>query len=172
MRLAIALDAGLLKKAEGLVETYIARNGAALLEIAKAVYAVRAKKGGTPLAQWVAFRLEAMSGFKLPHGYAVSIGLCVDLEYAVAKGFLKPACRERAIALLKTCGALDALNHSRHLLCQTESLLFGLDAWALSSGSAKITVPCGVGKSADDPEPDREVLAKIMKDLSVVGAAD
>ena len=44
---------------------------AALAEIVQLVWKTRAKMGGTSLALWAALRLESMSGYKLPHGYAV-----------------------------------------------------------------------------------------------------
>ena len=166
VRLAAACDAALLGKLEKLAASYRDRDVSALGEIVKAVHAVRAKKGGTSLGLWAAFRLESMSGYKLPHGYAVSIGLCADLGYAVGKELLKPEVRERIIGLLSTCGALDGINHSSHLLSQAENLMFGLDAWALSSGSASIVVPCGVGKSVEEPAPDKEVFAQVLKKLS------
>ena len=166
VRLAAASDAALLKKIESLAEAYRARDGKALPELVRAVYAVRAKKGGTPFAEWAAFRLESTSGYKIPHGYAIGIGICIDLGYAVEKGLLKPADRDRVIGLLGSSGALDGLSHSGHLLSQPENLLFGLDAWALSSGSAGIVVPCGIGKSREVSELDREAFAKVLKVLS------
>ena len=166
VRLAVASDAALLKRLEASADAYCARDAETFRELVKAVHAVRAKKGGTALAQWSAFRLESMSGYKLPHGYAVSIGLCIDLGYAVEKGLLKQECRERVIRLLAAYGALDGLGHSGHLLGQTDNLLHGLDAWALSAGSAAITVPRAIGKSVEDAEPDREVLAKVLKGMT------
>ena len=171
VRLAVALDASLLKKTEGWAEAYRARDGRVLLGLVKAVHAVRAKKGGTTFAQWAAFRLESMSGYKLPHGYAVSIGICIDLGYAVEKGLLKPADRERVVALLDSCGALDGLEHSGHLLNQAENLLLGLDAWALSSGSSAIAIPHGIGKPGEAAAPDRETYGKILKGLHESPAA-
>ena len=165
VRLAVTTDSSLLKKVEGLAEAYRARDCKALQELVRAVHAVRARKGGTAFAEWAAFRLESMSGYKLPHGYAVSIGICIDLGYAVEKGALKPEVRERVLGLLGSCGALDGLNHSGHLLNQPENLLFGLDAWALSPGNAGIAIPCGVGKSRVEAEPDRAAYAKVLKDL-------
>lgn len=166
VRLAVALDAALFKKIEGWAEAYRARDGKVFSELVQAVHAVRAKKGGTPFAQWAAFRLESMSGYKLPHGYATAIGICVDLGYAAEKGLVKPADRDRVVGLLGSCGALDGLNHSGHLLNQPENLLFGLDAWALSTGSPAVAIPCRLGKTKDDSEPDRQVFAKVLKDLS------
>ena len=171
VRLAVASDAALLKKVEGLAEAYRARDGKAFLALVKAVHAVRAKKGGTPFVQWAASRLESMSGYKLPHGYAVAIGICIDLGYAVEKGLLKPAARDRVVALLGSCGALDGLNHSGHLMSQPENLLFGLDAWMLSSENGTIAVSCGIGKTKDEPAPDRAAFEKIVKVLSAAPLA-
>ena len=171
VRLAVASDSALLKKIESQAETYRGRDMSALGEIVKAVHAVRAKKGGTPFAQWAAFRLESLSGYKLPHGYAVSIGICIDLGYAVEKGHLKPADRDRVVTLLGSCGALDGLAHSGHILNQQENLLCGLDAWALSSGCPVVGIPHGIGKMGEELAPDREVYAAVLKNLSAAPTA-
>ena len=172
VRLAVALDATLLKKVEALAEAYRGRDMSALGGIVKAVHAVRAKKGGTSFAQWAACRLESLSGYKLPHGYAVSIGICIDLGYAAEKGLLKPADRDRVVALLGSCGALDGLAHTRGHLSKAEDLLSGLDAWALSSGVSAIAIPHGIGKIGEEPDPDREVYGAVLKKLSAPPAAD
>ena len=165
VRLAVALDAPLVKKLVKLAPDYAARKPGALEDVVSAVRAVRAKKGATVFAQWAALRLEAMSGYKLPHGYAVAIGICIDLGYAVAKGALKAADRETALGILRTCGALDGLVHSSHLLGQCDSLLLGLDAWALSAAVPAIVVPAGFGKAKPEESPDRELLRTVFKDL-------
>jgi 3-dehydroquinate synthase len=113
-----------------------------------------------------------MSGYKLPHGYAVSIGICIDLGYSVEKGLLKPADRDRVVGLLNACGALDGLNHSGHLLNQADNLLFGLDAWALSRGNDALSVVCGVGKSDEVQTADRETFRKVMNELAAAPAND
>ena len=171
VRLAVVSDAALLKKIEARAEAYRDRDVSALGEIVKAVHAVRAKKGGTPFAQWSAFRLESLSGYKLPHGYAVSIGMCIDLGYAVEKGLLKPADRDRVLSLLGSCGALDGLAHSGHILNQPENLLCGLDAWVLSSGGPEIAIPRGIGKAGEEAAPDRGVYGVVLKNLSAAPAA-
>ena len=172
VRLAVASDAALLKKIEARAEAYRGRDMSALGEIAKAVHAVRVKKGGTTFAQWAAFRLESLSGYKLPHGYAVPIGMCIDFGYAVEKGLMKPTDRDRVVTLLGSCGALDGLAHSGHLLNQTENLLHGLDAWALPSGGPAIEIPRGLGKVGEESAPDREAYGAVLKNLSAAPAAD
>ena len=170
VRLAAASDLALLKKMESLADAYRNRDANALSEIVRAVHAVRAKKGGTRLAQWAALRLESMSGYKLPHGYAVSIGVCIDLAYAAQKGSLKPVDRDRIVGLLRSCGALDGLVHSGHLLGQADNLLCGIDAWALSFGTEAFPVCRGLGKSGVISAPDREVYRTVLAELSAPSA--
>ena len=165
VRLAVASDASLLKKVEAAAEDYRRRDVPALVTIVRAVHAVRAKKGGTQFAQWAALRLESMSGYKLPHGYSVPIGLCIDLGYAVRKEFLKSKDRDRVVGLLCSCGALDGLNHSGHLMGQTDNLICGIDAWELSAGGDVFPVCLGLGKSGTESCPDREVYRQVLKEL-------
>ena len=171
VRLAVASDAALFRKLEALAEAYRNREMSALGEIVRAVCGTRGKKGGTDFAQWAALRLESMSGYKLPHGYAVAIALCVDLGYAVEKGLLKATDRQRIVDLLAACGTLDGLGHSSHLLNQSESLLCGLDAWALSRGNDAFSVVCGLGKSDEEQTADRETFGKVVKKLAAAPAS-
>ena len=170
VRLAVAKDAALLKKVEAAAEDYRGRDMSALAALVRAVHAVRAKKGGTQLAQWAALRLESMSGYKLPHGYAVPIGLCIDLGYAVRKGLLKPADRDRVVGALRSCGALDGLNHSSHLVGQADNLLCGIDAWTLTFGGESFPVCSGIGKSGTESGPDREIYRQVLKELPAASA--
>lgn len=172
VRLAVATDAALLKKVEAAAEGYRNRDLSALAETVRAVHAVRAKKGGTQLAQWAALRLESMSGYKLPHGYSVSIGLCIDLGYAVGKGLLKAEARDRVVGLLRSCGALDGLGHSSHLVGQADSLLCGIDAWMLTFGDTAFPVCAGIGKSGTESAPDREIYRQVLKELPAASAGE
>ena len=165
VRLAVARDSAFLKRLMKRASDYQARDMSALAEIVKDVQAVRAKKGATSVGLWSALRLESMSGYKLPHGYAVSIGLCIDLGYAAEKGSLKADDRNSVVDALRACGAMDGIAHSRHLLEQAENLLHGLDAWALSSNAAGIEVLAGLGKVSLDEKPDRTVFGKVLKDV-------
>lgn len=165
VRLAVARDASLMKKLREVSPDYCARDIGALGEIVEATCAVRAKKGSTALAQWSAVRLEAMSGWKLPHGYAVGIGLCIDAAYSVERGLMPSDARDEVVEFLDGCGALDGLSHSRHLLGQADNLLRGLDAWELSTGSDRIVVPKGIGKCVEDEVPDREVYRAVLGDM-------
>ena len=165
VRLAVASDASLLRKIVKLAPAFRNRDGDALRELLEASAATRGKKGPTKWGLWSALRLESMSGYKLPHGYAVAIGLCLDLGYSVEKGLMKADDRDKVVRLLDACGALDGLNHSGHLLSQTDSLLCGLDAWALASGSAALPVSAGIGKLKEELAPDREAFLRVIGDL-------
>jgi len=165
IRLGLALDAALVKKVIQLLPAYRERDAAALEEIVRGVCGLRTKKGDSSFGCWAASRLESMSGYKLPHGYAVSIGLCVDLGYADVRGFLKDGDRDKIVGALEACGALDGLVHSGHLLNQADNLLLGLDAWALITGSSSLPVLDGTGKTKAEPEPDREAFRQAIKNL-------
>lgn len=165
VRYALVRDSAMMKKVFSLGAAYSARDLDALREMVAAACAARAKKGPTDFAEWAAFRLEAMSGWKLPHGYAVGIGICVDSGYSVERGLMKAADRDSVVSFLKSCRALDGIDHSRHLLGNADNLLRGLDAWSLSAGTGSITVPAGLGKSVEEQTPDREVYRKVLAGL-------
>ena len=165
VRLAVAADAPLLKKLVKWAPAYRERSLETLAEIVKAVSAVRAKKGAVDFALWAASRLESMSGYKLPHGYAIAIGIAIDLGYAVGRGVLKADVRDAAIGILRSCGAMDGMTHSGHLLGQADNLLLGLDAWAITSKVAGLPVPTAAGAIVREEKPDREVFRSIFKEL-------
>ena len=165
VRFAAVRDAALMKRIAKASEQLKNRDLKAMTAMVRGVVEARAKKGSDGFALWSAGRLEAMSSYKLPHGYAVPIGICIDCAYAVAKGVLKPADQELVCRALSECGALDGLVHSRHLLSQADNILLGLDAWKLSSGSPGIVLPAGLGKQMVDEEPDRELLRQVIRDF-------
>jgi 3-dehydroquinate synthase len=162
VRYAAVSDSSLMKKIAKNAERLKSRDLEVFSDLVRSVVASRAKKGSTSFALWSANRLESMSGYKLPHGYAVSIGICVEAEYALLKGWLKESERDAIRALLGELGAIDGLEHSRHLFSQPDNVLFGLDAWRLSTGSQGVMVPCGIGKLKSEPEPDREIYNQVL----------
>ena len=165
VRFAAVSDSALMKRLAKRAEAVKARDYGALKDTVEECVASRQKKGGTDFAQWGAARLEAMSGYKLPHGYAVAIAICIECAYAVEKKLMKESDQELVCRTLADCGALDGLVHSHHLLAQPESVLNGLNALALTLGSARYTVPGGLGKPVEVTDPDREAYAKVMKDF-------
>ena len=165
IRFAAVHDAPLMKKLAKCAEQIKNRDYGTMCDVIRQVVESRVKKGSSGFALWSAARLEAMSTYKLPHGYAVPIGICIDCAYAVTKGLLKEADQELVCRTLADCGALDGLVHSRHLLSQSDSILFGLDAWRLSSGSPALILPSGIGKATVDETPDRELMKNVIKEF-------
>ena len=163
VRLAAARDAAFFRRLVELAPAYRERDPDALEAMVDAAIAVRAKKGPTAIGEWSALRLEAMSGYKLPHGYAMAIGVSIDAAYSAQTGRMKEEDRDAVAELLVECGAMDGLRHSRHLLEQEEILVLGLDAWRLANGVGEIEVPAGIGKSARDQEPDRDAYRAALK---------
>ena len=170
IRQAAVLDAPLMKKLAKSGEALRNRDMALLGEVVRDILSTRAKKGGTDVALWCAMRLEAMSGYKLPHGYAVPIGVCIDCAYAVEKGLMAEADQELVGRTLADCGALDGLAHSQHLLSQAENILFGLDAWRLATGAEAVPLPGGIGKAVAEASPDRDAYRKVIKAFLAVSS--
>ena len=161
-RLAVASDAALLKKLEKGAADYVSRQEGTLAPLVKAALASRAKKGGTKVGLWCAHRLESMSGYKLPHGYAVVIALVVETFAAVERGAMAEDEATRVLVFLKSCASLDGIVHSQHLLNQVDNLLCGLDAWLLRSPEGVPSL-AGLGATETVAEPDREVYRRAIR---------
>lgn len=115
VRLAVAFNLKLLTKIMSLAEAFRQRDINALTEIISLTMALRKKKGYTDYALNSAAKLEPQSNWKLPHGYAVAIGIMMDLSREIAEGSKSEkdlaACRQ----IFALCGALEGARHSRHL---------------------------------------------------------
>ena len=165
VRFALARDAVFFRHLMSFAPAYRDRDLDALDEIVSGTYAVRTKKGGTSLALWSAMRLQAMSGWKLPHGYAVAIGALVDVSCAVVSGAVQEKVRDAVIDFFDECGTLDGLTHSQYLLQQPEGLLIGADEWRRSSADGSIEVLSALGKTKTVQELDEEIFREALKYL-------
>lgn len=172
VRYAAVCDAALMKRLAKCAEAVKARDFDVMRDAISGCVKSRAGSQVPPFAQWCAARLEAMSGYKLPHGYAVAIAICIDCAYAVKKGFMKEDDQELVCRALADCGALDGLPHSHHLLANGESLLRGIDAWALSHGSGAVSLPGALGKAVEEKVPDRAAYAEVLQDLLSVSRGE
>ena len=172
VRYAAVHDSPLMKRLAKRAAAIRERDYEALRDTVAECVASRAGAPSSPFALWCAARLEAMSGYKLPHGYAVAIAICVECAYAVKKGLMKEADQELVCRTLADCGALDSLAHSHHLLSHSESLLRGLDAWALSNGSEAIPLPGALGKAVEEASPDRAAYVEVIADFLSVSRGE
>lgn len=126
VRLSIVNDPKFLIKLNTLSAAYAEREQAALDQIVKDTVLLRSKKGATDYAEWMAARMEVVSGYKLPHGYAISIGILIQLGYQVQLGEADEDTLKLVTELLHGSGALDGLVHSRHILQRKDELLQGV----------------------------------------------
>lgn len=165
LRYAAIADAPLAKRLAKRAAAIHERDYDAFKDSVSECIASRAGRPCAPFALWNAARLEAMSGYKLPHGYAVAIAMCLDCAFAVKEGKMKESDQELVCRALAECGALDGLAHSVHLLSQSDNLLRGLDALALSAGTDTISVPGALGKCVELASPDRASYAAVVADF-------
>ena len=172
VRIAAARDKDLFKKLEASAAAYRSRDMDVLADVISSAVSARRSGGATTFGEWSALRLESMSGYKLPHGYAIAMGICIDAAYSVEKGIMKESDAERIGSLLGELGSLDGVTHSRHLLNKTDSLLRGLDAWSLANGSPEIAIPAGIGKTVADGNPDRDAYASALEKLTASASSD
>ena len=105
---------------------YANRDYAAFAEMAARVIEVRKKRRDEHIAEPLAARLEEMSGFRLPHGYAIPLALIIEMGARTATGEMSAEAANEIRAALETCGSLEGLYHSRHLLMRRDNL-FALD---------------------------------------------
>ena len=165
VRLALVSDAGLLKRLSELAAPFRERDFDAMDEAVRKTVELRRSKGATTFGLWAALRLESMSGYRLPHGYAVAFGVVIDAAYAQLRGLITEDEKNLVRDLLLDCGAMDCAFHSRRLLEQSESLLRGLDSWRLSTGSEAIVLPKGLGDSTIEENPDRATMKEAINML-------
>lgn len=168
VRYALVEDASLYKWIAANAETIMKRDETLARELVKNMIEVRTKKGPNDFAVWCAMRLEAMSNYRLPHGYALGIASCMEGLYAIERGILKASDWEDVPSLFKMCGAMQGLSHSIRLFLKPSNVLMGLDAWQLANGNMARTLPKAIGKSVVEEEPDRAVYETVIARLADV----
>ena len=161
-RLAVACSAELMDFCLERADAVRERDFDAMYEVVEKCVDLRCERDPGGLAEWSAMRLETMSNYKLPHGYAVAMGLMIDAAYSRLKGLLDEAEVAKIGEFLRRCGAQDGAAHSRHLLAQTDSILCGLDAWQLAHGDGGISIPGGLGKTVTEKNPDRNAMRNAL----------
>ena len=116
VRLGVANDPELLGTVSALADSFAHRDMSSFREIVAATLLSRRRHGSTDLGLASAGAFEQKSNWKLPHGYAVSIGILADLNEAIKAGEARSGEFAVAREILDKCGALDGLRHSRHIL--------------------------------------------------------
>ena len=165
VRMGVANDKKLFDMVTGNLDAIANRDIDFLGEIVRKAVAVFAKRAENGFALWGAMRLQSMSLYKLPYGYAIPMGVCIDASYAVEKGYLKKADLDKILEPLQIIGAMEGIMHSGHIISNTPSVLCGLDSWRLATGSNAIAIPHKIGACQIEENPDREVFEKVLKDM-------
>jgi len=163
IRHAAVADAKLMKDIAKSAKAISARDMDAAREIVRKALVSRAKKGTTDFAVWCSHRLEELSAFKLPNGYAIAIAICLECAYSVAKGHLNEDAQELICRAMADCGALEGLHHSQHLIQKPNAILDGIKVWLARSGSTSRTLPAGPGKNICEPKLDFETYRMVLK---------
>ncbi|MCG8470296.1 MAG: hypothetical protein MI742_00365 [Desulfobacterales bacterium] len=120
------------------------------------------------LGCWGGWWLESVSGFKLPHGHALSVGLTLDSWLALRAGTLPEETFERLTRALMRCGLpvwnrfLEMKNEKGELL-----LMEGLKRWKTTHGEGKgVVIPQGIGAVTRYTKPiHKEQLEKAINTL-------
>jgi 3-dehydroquinate synthase len=110
---------------------------------------------------WSAHKLEAMTNHRLRHGEAVAIGMALDLNYSVLKGYLDQISMQRILNLLDDIGFTlwdDALGDREADGCY--SVVKGLQEFREHlGGELHITLLNGIGSSFEVTEIDEDAVA-------------
>ena len=115
---------------------------------------------------WAAHKLEQMSGFRLRHGEAVSIGLSLDSVYSAKTGGLCRADLERILALLHRLG----LPLYSPELGRADELLRGLEEFREHlGGELCVTLLRGIGHAHEVNEIDHDLIRAAIHELGARG---
>jgi 3-dehydroquinate synthase len=111
---------------------------------------------------WAAHRLESMTGFELPHGEAVGIGLALDTVYARRIGILGAEPAARILRVLASLG----LACSHPMLASMDDLLRGLEEFREHlGGTLSITLMRDIGHPVEVHEIDRVAMTEAAAEL-------
>lgn len=165
VREALAHDAKLLKKLLETADDFRARDLAILEETIRLVVTSKMKNSPTKIGEWAAQRLETLSNYRLPHGYATAMGTAIDVKYAEKKGYMKAEDAEKILKLLLKYGALDGMDHSHHLISQIDRVLAGLESWKLAYGDETFELPASIGSTKKNEKIDVEIMREALKEF-------
>ena len=112
---------------------------------------------------WSAHKIEAISGYSVPHGDAVSIGLAVDVLYSVSQLGLDQKSALRVIDCLRRLGLPV---WSSILDQQRDQLLLGLEEFRQHlGGRLTVTMLADIGKPVNVYSIDYQAVANVIEEL-------
>jgi 3-dehydroquinate synthase len=117
---------------------------------------------------WSAHKIEAISGYAVSHGDAVSIGLAVDVLYSVAQLGLDRKIADRVIDCLRRLGLPV---WSPILDSHRDELLMGLEEFRQHlGGRLTVTMLADVGKPVNVHDIDQPAVVAAIKELRELNA--
>lgn len=173
-KVALIKDAALLDELEGLAPRLRARDLDAMESMVQrcaVLHLDHIRQGGDPFefgsarpldfGHWSAHKLESMTHHALRHGEAVAIGIALDLFCAAKLGYITPAERDRACAVMEACGLVlwhPALQ-KRHGATNELLVTAGLEEFRQHlGGRLTLTFPDGLGRKREVHELSAEVV--------------
>lgn len=108
---------------------------------------------------WSAHRLESLSGWTLPHGEAVAIGIALDCHYARLAGMMAPAACDRVESLLRALG----LPTTHPMLSRADEIVASLGEFREHlGGELTITLLRDIGDPVDVHRMDESILRQAL----------
>jgi 3-dehydroquinate synthase len=112
---------------------------------------------------WAAHKLEQVTGFELPHGEAVAIGVALDCAYSMLAGMLPEPEFDRVVSCLRALG----LPVWHPALADTARLMRGLDEFREHlGGQLTVTLLRGIGSPEDVHAMEGPLVARAAERLS------
>ncbi|MEI7879911.1 MAG: 3-dehydroquinate synthase [bacterium] len=110
---------------------------------------------------WSAHHLEVLSGYRLRHGEAVSIGIALDSYYAMKLGLISPRALTTLLTALKTAGLPIWHKHlASHKPDGSPAILDGLTRFQEHlGGPLTITLPAPIGARIEVHTMDPTIIA-------------
>ena len=120
---------------------------------------------------WAADRLQETSRWRLWHGYALAMGVCIDTAYAVQKRWLPEEDGDLIGTILHKTGGLYGLERFPQLLDNAASLTEGLAEWGENlRGPLAVSYPGPLGEERVETDVDAALYAGIVKELRETSA--
>jgi 3-dehydroquinate synthase len=99
---------------------------------------------------WAAHKIESMSGYRIGHGQAVSIGICIDSWIASALGLIQRDEFNRITESLSACGMPVWDSIASRCSNGKLELIEGVEAFREHlGGKLTLTMPQGIGRKVE-----------------------
>ncbi len=115
-------------------------------------------------SHWSTHRIEALGRFRIPHGAALAVGLCIDTAYAVAKKMVSEDDADVVGETLAKCGALNGIERIAPILDRADDILKGIEEFRQHTGGLPM-FPKPLGKAVDVESVDEDKMKEIIADL-------